>query len=91
MKFQNCILKKFELTHSQMEGRTDKPKAICPFNGHNNTNDSQKKKRLGTVSKSILLMGLNQFHGANLAYNYIRFVHESKCNVKHFLCPKPQV
>ena len=33
----------------------------------NNTNVSEKKYRLGTVSKNILLEGLNQFHGANLA------------------------
>ena len=32
----------------------------------NNTNDPQNKYRLGTVSKVILLQGLNQFHGANL-------------------------
>ena len=32
-------------------------------------NDPQKKYRLGTVSKIILLEGLNQFHGANLALN----------------------
>ena len=31
-----------------------------------NTNDSQKKYRLGRVSKNILLEGLNQFPGANL-------------------------
>ena len=30
-------------------------------------NDSQKKHRLGTVSKNIVLEGLlNRFHGANL-------------------------
>ena len=34
-----------------------------------NINDPQKKYRLGTVSKNILLEGLNQFHGANLALN----------------------
>ena len=33
---------------------------------HNNTNDPQKKYRLGTVSKNILLEDLNRFHGANL-------------------------
>ena len=32
----------------------------------NNTNDPQKKYGLGTVSKNILLEGLNLFHGANL-------------------------
>ena len=32
----------------------------------NNTNDPQKKYRLGTVIKNILLEGLNRFHGANL-------------------------
>ena len=31
-----------------------------------NTNDPQKKYRLGTVSKNILLDGFNRFHGANL-------------------------
>ena len=31
-----------------------------------NTNDPQKKYCLGTVSKNILLVGLNQFHNANL-------------------------
>ena len=31
-----------------------------------NTNDAQKKNRLGTVNKNILLEGLNQFHGAIL-------------------------
>ena len=31
-----------------------------------NTNDPQKKYRLGTVSKNILLEGLNQLHSANL-------------------------
>ena len=33
---------------------------------HNNTNDPQKKYRLGMVSKNILFAGLNQFHSANL-------------------------
>ena len=32
-------------------------------------NDPQKKYRLGTVSKNILLEGFIQFHGANLAIN----------------------
>ena len=32
----------------------------------NNTNDPQKKYRLGSVSKTILLEGLNRFHGTNL-------------------------
>ena len=36
---------------------------------HKNTDDLQKKHRLGTVSKNILLEGLNQFNGANLALN----------------------
>ena len=31
-----------------------------------NTNDPQKKYRLQTVSKNILLEGLNWFHGASL-------------------------
>ena len=31
--------------------------------------DPQKKYCLGTVSKMILLEGLNQFHGANLTLN----------------------
>ena len=29
-------------------------------------NDPQKKYRIGTVSKIILLEGLNRFYGANL-------------------------
>ena len=33
---------------------------------HKNTNDPQKKYHLGTVSKNILLEGLNRFHGASL-------------------------
>ena len=32
----------------------------------NNKNNQEKKYRLGTVSKNILLDGLNRFHGANL-------------------------
>ena len=32
-----------------------------------NINDPQKKYRLGTVSKNILLEGSNKFHGANLS------------------------
>ena len=32
----------------------------------NNINDPQKKYRLGTVSKNILLEGLTRFNGANL-------------------------
>ena len=32
----------------------------------NSTNDPQKKYPLGTVSKNILLEGLNRFHGANV-------------------------
>ena len=35
-------------------------------------NDPQKKCRLGTVSKSILLEGLNRFHGANLTLSLYR-------------------
>ena len=33
MKFQNCVLIIFNRgTDGRTEGRTDKPKAICPFN-----------------------------------------------------------
>ena len=32
----------------------------------NNTNDPQKKYRLGTASKNILLEDLNRFYGTNL-------------------------
>ena len=35
----------------------------------NNTKDTQKKYRLGTVSKNILLEGSNQFNDAKLALN----------------------
>ena len=31
-----------------------------------NTNNPQKKHRLGTVSENILLKGLKRLHGANL-------------------------
>ena len=34
---------------------------------HKNTDDLQKKYCLGTVSKNILLEGLNRFHSASLA------------------------
>ena len=34
-----------------------------------NKNDPQKKHRLGTVSKILLLEGLNRFNGANLTLN----------------------
>ena len=34
-----------------------------------NINDPQKKYRLGTVGKNILLEGLNRFHGTNLTLN----------------------
>ena len=33
---------------------------------HKNTNNPQKKYRLGLVSKNISLEGLNRFHSANL-------------------------
>ena len=36
------------------------------YESMSNTNDPQKKYRLGTVSKNSLLEGLNRFHGANL-------------------------
>ena len=35
----------------------------------NNTNDPQKKYRLGKVSKNILLESLDWFHGANLTFS----------------------
>ena len=38
----------------------------CQTQDINNTNDPLKKYRLGTVSKNILLEGLNRFHAANL-------------------------
>ena len=59
-------------THARTDGRTDgqRENSIPPTNkvcgGYNNTNDPQKKYRLGTVSKNIWLEGLNQFHGASL-------------------------
>ena len=48
-------------------GGGGKPYPASGLQDANNTNDPQKKYRLGTVSKNILLEGLNQFHGANLA------------------------
>ena len=41
---------------------------VCQTQDIDNTNDPQKKYRLGTVSKNVLLEGLNQFHVANLAF-----------------------
>ena len=37
----------------------------------NNINDPQKKHRLGTVSKNILLEGLNRFNSAPEAYHAV--------------------
>ena len=46
-----------------MQQQTDaKPRQTQDIN---NTNDPQKKYRLGTVSKNILLEGLNWFHCVN--------------------------
>ena len=39
----------------------------CLTKDINNTYDPQKKYLLGTVSKKILLGGLNRYHGAYLA------------------------
>ena len=36
-----------------------------------NTNDPQKKYRIGTVSKTILLEGLSRFHGARCGSRHI--------------------
>ena len=38
---------------------------------HKNTNDPQKQNLLGSVSKNILLEGLNKFHGASLALDSV--------------------
>ena len=35
----------------------------------NNKNDPKNKQRLGIVSETILLEGLNEFHGTNLTLN----------------------
>ena len=45
----------------------------------NNTNDPQKKYRLGTVSKTILLSGLNQFHCAQTS-NTTKYDKGVKCS-----------
>ena len=44
----------------------DNKAAINKRESMNNTIDPQMKYRLGTVSKNIILEGLNRFHGANL-------------------------
>ena len=68
-----------KVTNSQLD-TTNKSKEVSPFPAgddkaqinrraqrHNkHKNDPQKKYRLGTVSKNILLECLNRFHGANL-------------------------
>ena len=38
-------------------------------NKHKTEKHKQKKYSIGTVSKNILLQSLNQFYGANLAFN----------------------
>ena len=40
------------------------------------TNYPQKKYRLETVSKNILLEGLNRFHGANIKVSFIDLVFD---------------
>ena len=44
----------------------------------NNTNNVQKKYRLGKVSKTILLEGLNRFHGTLLNLNISSFEEASR-------------
>ena len=47
------------------EAAMDRRKSILNTR-HKNTNDLQKKYRIGTVSNNILLESLNHFHAANL-------------------------
>ena len=53
--------------HKSHINRRDKD--IANTRQNKNINDPQKKYRLGTVSKNILLEGLNRFNGANLTLN----------------------
>ena len=48
----------------------NRPESMTNTN-HNNTNDPQKKYRLKTASKNILLEGLNRFHCANLTLSSV--------------------
>ena len=54
------------LSHQVTTGRQLTDAKAWETQDINNTNDPQKKFYLGTVSKNILLEGLNWFHGANL-------------------------
>ena len=51
--------------------QTDVHESITKQN-RNNTKDPQKKYRLGTVSKNILLEGLSRFNGAPLVQMWIK-------------------
>ena len=48
----------------------------------NNINDQQKKHRLGTVSKNILLAGLNWFNGAPTSFLVQIWIKTHRC----FIC-----
>ena len=48
---------------------------------HKNTNDPQKKYRLGTVSKNISLEGLNRFHGPTSSLVQIFFITNPKLSL----------
>ena len=47
----------------------------------NNTNDPQKKHRLGTVSKNILLVGLNRFNGEPTSLLFQMWIKTHRCLV----------
>ena len=47
----------------------------------NNINDPQKKQRLGTVSKNILLEGLNRFNGAPTSSLVQMWIQTHRCLV----------
>ena len=66
-----------KVTNSQLD-TTNESQEVSPFSAGDHKayfnrcaqrNDPQKKCRLGTVSKNILLEGLNRFNGANLTLN----------------------
>ena len=45
----------------------------------NNTNDPQKKHRIETVSKNMLLDGLNRFHGAPASSLVQMWIKTQRC------------
>ena len=59
---------------------TDVHESITTQDG-NSINDPQKKHRLGTVSKNILLEGLNRYNGAPTSPLILMWIKTHRCLV----------